>query len=504
MTNLAEDTNIATCCGTCGCKQAAAVPAKVHPVIQDFLSERQTCLSQSEFAESAINFVFPEIALSNWRSFEAVLRKYSLAGRTLFTSKPNKSKSILSALSLAGAGIDVSSKEALIQALSCGTPGTRIQVSGPKSSDYLLLAIQQRCLISINDLGELSQLIELTNSEAKSPKTRILLRLSGFKSEYAAYTEADTPFGIRVKRIDEAFKLLLNSKEQIELVGVHFHLLSGAIGEKLVAFENCIEALQKAQAAGFNPRVVNIGGGFPIQYAQSKEDWVRFQEYLKASLLGERQTITWEGAGLGFRAESGRIAGAAAYLNHVPDYAGASALEEFLNLKCQNFGGISVATMLRDLMFELYLEPGRAILDQAGVTLAKVITVSKSANGQDIAHLNLNYTNLRSKDQKLLIQPVFIAQALREYTPKNYFLFGNLCTTEDLLMIQKVYPDFELERGDRVAFVNTAAYHMDFCESQVLHQSLPKKVAVFKSAAGFQAVPEDVLSLSAIKKSLEL
>jgi diaminopimelate decarboxylase len=455
------------------------VSPKFDETISRVLQDKKFLFNLVNSKSSPLNIVIPDTATQNHRNFVKVLKDSSVNGRVLFTSKPNKSKGILSALSLEGAAVDVSSEEAIKSALACGIKGENIQASGPKSLDYIYLALSHGSVISVDSPGELENINYLISQNKNLPKAKILLRICGFESERVSFTPSDAPFGIAVSNIEPTLQRCLELADKIELLGIHFHLLSGYKEERLIAFENALTVLQKATHLGLSPKVINIGGGFKVRYAADLGEWQKFQSYLKQSVLGKVQPITWDGSGLGFRAEAGRIAGAPVFADHFPSDYGSSELANFLTQRSPLFDDCTVGELMRDLMLELWVEPGRAMLDQVGITVAEVRGVKESAAGQSLIMLGMNNSNLMSRENKLLTQPIFVSKTQRVPSTKSFYLFGNLCIASDLIQYQKTYPGFIPEPGDLVVFINTAAYHQDFVESEILHQRRAEKVAVY-------------------------
>lgn len=68
---------------------------------------------------------------------------------------------------------------------------------------------------------------------------------------------------------------------------------------------------------------------------------------------------------------------------------------------------------------------------------------------------------------------------------------GNLCLSYDILQYNKTYPEFLPEEGDVVAFPNTAAYAMDFSESESLMQPLARKIVVLQDGNNWQYFPDE-------------
>jgi diaminopimelate decarboxylase len=487
------------CCGTCGCKSTCAVSPRVDALTASVLRERSLLLQQIQSKGSPLNVVMPQTVIRNHEAFVSVLSRNSIRGEVLFTSKPNKSKAILSSLALRGASVDVSSEGALAHALECGVKNEHLQCSGPKSREYLSRALLHGTILSIDSFDEFDHMCQLLASNRNLPDARFFIRISGFQSDRIKFAPSDAPFGIRFEKIRDALERAKNVAPRARFEGIHFHLLSGDREERLVAFENALEGTQQAQKMGLRPRGINIGGGFKIQYAAHAEEWQRFQSYLRASVLGKVKPVTWDGSGLGFRAEAGRIVGAAAFADHYPQETGPAALESFLSQRSPVFDHCTVGELLRDMMLELRVEPGRALLDCAGITACEINAVKESASGQPLLMLNMNHSNLLSREQKLLTQPIFIPSGQRAPSTQSYFLFGNLCIASDLIQYQKVYPEFEPQRGDVVIFVNTAAYLMDFAEAELLHQPTAKKIVALEGAQGLSFCEDRCLSAEEIR-----
>ncbi len=491
--NVEEQT--ARCCGECGCRDIVGVEPHIEGVLADFLADSRWCKTIARSWGSPAHVVFPSAVVRNWKRFSAVFERAAVPGKVIFTTKPNKSRAIVQALAAAGAGVDVSSEGALLHALSCGVPGNRIQASGPKSPEYLALAVMHGPLVSLDSLDELRQLKAILDGAAHAPAPRLLLRISGFRSERVHFSTADTPFGVRMERTDEALRAIDDFGEGVRFLGVHFHLLGGGgRDERVVAFENALQVVRNALQVGLRPRILNVGGGFKTRIAADSAAWHRLQSYLRAALLGKVSPVTWDASGLGLRLDHGRVVGVPSYPDHVPPEVGADAFSAFLAERIPEFDDATVGALTRDMMLELLVEPGRALLDQSGLTIARVTGVKESAGGQPLVMLEMNHTSLFSREHKLLTQPRFIPMGERSRTSEGFFLFGNLCVPGDLLQYVKVYPGFRPEPGDLVVFVNTAAYQMDFTESKILHQSLGRKVVAMPGSAGFD-LREDEQSL---------
>jgi diaminopimelate decarboxylase len=430
---------------------------------------------------SPLNIIFPERLRETISEFERVLREEALNGSVLYTTKPNRSEGLVREVALAGSSVDVSSSGAIAAALAAGITGKRIHASGPKDIEYLTLALQHSATICIDSFDELELLQRVSARLQCQEKPRIMVRLSGFTAGTKSLSTDASVFGIPLTCSEELLDRLYSLRESIELCGFSHHLPLPSNRERVVALEGTLKVYIAAQRRGLRPRVINIGGGFKISYAASLAEWQRFQSYLKASLLGQVKPVTWNGSGLGYRISDKGIVGSPNFQEHFEGLSGAAQLRSILREKMPSFDNASVGRVLQDLLVHLEVEPGRAILDQAGISIGRVMGSKENARGEILISLEMNHSNLRSNEQKLLTQPLCIPRTKREPDSRGIYLVGNLCIPNDLIQYQKVYPGVRVERGDLFVFMNTAPYLMDFVESSVLHQPTARKVIACKT-----------------------
>lgn len=449
--------------------------------IRDYLS---TCPDQVfdlvDAFGSPLNLMFPQVIEDNIAAFKDVYARNNVQGRIYVSTKPNKSVAALKQAALCDVGVDVSSENALKFALGCGFDAGRMEATGPKNREYLTLAIQHGITINADNFEELDQIRDIRQTLSKQEKTPVFVRLAGFQSNRLKFTPHDGTFGIHVNETDRLFEYLDQCQEDFDFQGFAFHFNSKVIEQKIVALENILGKTLEAIQKGFSPKGVNIGGGFDISYAQNPENWNHYVNTLKESLRNFSESLTWNNGGLGFRNEGGLIKGAPAFLDHGPNIWGPQELDQLLSLKLPELDNMSMADFLADCLLELYIEPGRAMFDQLGVTVGRVNHVKTSMHGETLVNLDMNRSSMNSAQQKLLTDPVIISR-----NPKNrasaengVYYTGNLCLSYDMITYNKTFPDFCPAEGDLVIFINTAPYIMDFVESRTLHQNLAEKVAI--------------------------
>lgn len=460
-------------------------PVRLRPRIaknvQDFLNNSEMVHMLVNGFGSPLNIVFPDNIEENLKSFQDVYKKHHLRGKIYFTSKPCKSKALVRKASLYDVGVDVSSSESLNHVLAAGFSPDRIEATGPKNSDYILKCLQLDVVVNADSFSELDTILQLKNKLGLQRKARVMVRLTGFSSPRMHFTPQDGTFGIHIRDVSMVFEWLLTHKNHVGFKGFSFHVNDANEQQKLVAIENTLELTFAALKKGLNPQGIDIGGGFSIQYAESAQDYSDYIEYIKKSVLGKVEGQIWNNGGLGYKDHNGVVTGAPLFMNHVPTHTKGNELDFILSQKSAAFGNVPYVDIIRDSLLELYIEPGRAMLDQCGVTLARVAFLKESTWGELLVGLEMNRSNIHSFNIKNLCEPVIIPQNAHKNKPNTRGLYyvGNLCLAYDMLQYNKVYPDIMPEIGDVVAFTNTAPYMMDFMESETLMHPVAEKIAVW-------------------------
>lgn len=463
------------------------VRAAIHPLAERFLADKELVFSLIDGVGSPLNVIFPDNIAETIDRFEKVYRDRQLQGRIFYTSKPNKSDALKKRAALTSVGLDVSSEGELKAALSSGFHPSRIEGTGPKNKDYLALAVMQDILINVDNMAELQQLVAMGGLLPAGRKIRVLVRLDGFRPERVKFTAQDSAFGNRVDDAAAVIDYLVAHKDIIDFHGFSFHFNAGDYIRRPPAIEKCLELTFACMERGLNPRGIDIGGGYRIRYAASQDEWNAYIEELKASVLGNRPSLTWNDSGLGFSSENGILKGAPNFMEHYHKDDGHEDLATVIDAKLPAFDNQSLARILSESLMELYVEPGRALLDQCGMTLSRVNLVKPSMMGEDMVMLDMNRTNLNATQLKLMTDPVILYRDdNRQKCERGVMYAGNLCLTHDMIQYHKTFPDFIPQTGDVVAFINTAAYQMDFAETEVLRQRIAEKIAVVETAQGLR------------------
>lgn len=293
------------------------------------------------------------------------------------------------------------------KALQNGVKGDKIIFNGPdKTTEDLLLAINNGSLIHIDHLDELYQLKELATGKKKKPKVAIRVNM-----DTGVYPMWDR-FGFNYENgdaWDAINKIMLNGG--MELVGLHCHigtfmLAPGAYGIAAAKLSELALSIKKKYKVAV--RYIDMGGGFASRNT------------LKGSYLkGMDLSPTFD------------------------QYA------EAISSSILNAGFTESDLPL------LILETGRALIDDAGYLLGSVISNKRLADGRRATILDFGVNILFTSfwyDHK--ISP---AQLFGQHN-EDTVMYGPLCMNIDVIRENVSFPP--LKKDDQVVVHSVGAYNM--------------------------------------------
>lgn len=465
-------------------------PLKLTPLISErvnsFLANKSLLFQLLDGLGSPLNLLFPQNLHQNVEAFHNSFKQNGIIGRVFFAHKCNRSDSLVRQLSVENSNIDVSSLRELQHALSNGFVGSRIECTGPKSPELIALSIQHGVWLNVDSVAELQKAIAISQQISNRSPVNVLLRLSGFETTHSQFVKKSSRFGIPLCELDAALTIL-ETHPEINLAGFSFHLDTVSVLERTIAIENCVDVFDTAINRGFCPSVLNIGGGYKVNYIADGEDWNRYTTALKEATLGTRTPLTWHGASFGLHAEKGVLKGSFNSYSYFDKQTGGQFLSELLQQKLQNQGGSTVASFLRDNMIELWIEPGRALIDQCGITIAKVRNTHNSSAGETLVNLAMKRQDIAFLDQEVFVDPVIVHRRQEvKGQPCAVYFAGNLCLESDLIYRHKTFLEACPEEDDAVVFINTAGYFMDFSATEAIMNPVARKVAITIGGAGMK------------------
>ncbi|GAA4061368.1 diaminopimelate decarboxylase [Amphibacillus indicireducens] len=348
---------------------------------------------------------------ANARSFVNQFEKLGVKAQVAYASKAFSSVAMLQVAKQEGLSLDVVSQGELYTALKADFPVGKIHLHGNnKSHAELKMAIENKigCIV-IDNFHEIELLDQLLNES--NQKMDVLIRVTpGIEAhthDYILTGNEDSKFGFDINsgQAEEAFKRLLKS-DQIQLKGLHCH-----IGSQIFETEGFVLAVKRLFKLmndwkindQFDPAVLNVGGGFGIRYTDEDQP-LPLEDYVTA-LVEEIK------------------AQANAYQMEFP---------------------------------EIWIEPGRAIVGNAGITLYEVGSKKEIPNVRNYISVDGGMTdNIRPALYDAKYEAVI---ANKVTAPKTYegSIAGKCCESGDMLIWDLRLP--EVVAGDILAVFSTGAY----------------------------------------------
>lgn len=438
-------------------KDAPRLPAVWDPALRDFVDRHPAMLYElANGFDAPIHLLFPERFACNVMAFQRMLAEHGVTGRVYYAKKANKARCFVRAAADLDIGVDVASAGEFAEALAAGVRGADLGVSGPaKANDLLRLSVRHDALIAIDSLDELARLVGIAQHCGRM--ARVLLRME--PAEPSA-----SRFGLNAASLDAALSLCVEHRAAIVLEGFSFHLSGYSARARSEQAAIAVRACVSARSRALVPRTVNIGGGFAMSYA-SDRDWAQFQATHGPADYHASKTF------VGF------------YPYHAP-CEGAPMLGAVLAAVPEGESK-PLAALLSEHGLQLMLEPGRALLDQAGFTLFAVQGV-KDRGDYGIATVNGTSFSLSEQwfaseflpDPELLTAPRAPNERPREQRRYRACVGGASCLDSDLLTWRKVAFRQRPQPGDLLLYPNTAGYQMDSNESPFHELPLPPKLVV--------------------------
>lgn len=453
-----------------------AVPAALAPLVAAFVDDRAAVREALRRFGSPLHLVFPQVFAANLAALRGVLDAAGLGYRICYAHKVNCSAAFARTAAHAGIGIDVASVPELRSARAAGFAAERIEVTGPKGITLLTAAGAAGVTVNVDNLWELETLAGLGPAA-------VLVRVSGFAGS------APSRFGIDLAEIDSALDLLVRHRDRLRLRGFAFHLDTASTAERVRAVADCLELVERAYARGLAPTVLDIGGGLRQVFTGDPTGYDAYDTALRAGLLGQGPALHWGGNTFGYHVSDGAVHGRAVFHKYANIDPAPALLAELLAAPLPGHGGRALSRVLADNLLELWLEPGKALVDRAGITVAQVEFVKRTGAGATLVHLNLSRDTVTAADQEVLIDPIVLTEATGT-GPAGVYFAGHLCLERDLVTQRQVRVEQLPVPGDAVVFANTAAYLTDLSAASAAMHPIPVKVAVTRADAGYVLCPD--------------
>ncbi|NKI41917.1 alanine racemase [Streptomyces physcomitrii] len=429
------------------------LPATPNPATVPFLASGLAAELAYAF-DGPFHFVLPDAFTANLLALRDVLAEAAVDGFVYYAKKANKAAVFVERAAAGGAGVDVASAAELREALGHGVRGEHLMVTGPaKGTGLLRLALQHGATVAVDALDELDQVIALALAGRLRP-ARVLLRV-------LPPTQPHSRFGMNEDELATALKRCREAGDALRMEGFSFHLSGYALQPRAELAAQLVDLCATARSQGLAADRISIGGGLPVSYTDA-DSWHTF-------LADQRPAH--------FHAEKAFRSGDF-YPYHSP-VAGAEAVAALLAVRPAD-GERTLAELIRQAGVELLLEPGRALLDQAGATVFRVQGV-KDREGYRI--VTVDGTSLSLSEQwfnsEFLPDPVLVPRERAARSGEFPASVGAAtCLESDMLTWRKIAFPQPPRVGDLLLYPNTAGYQMDSNESPFHDLPLPPKVVV--------------------------
>lgn len=363
------------------------------------------------------------------RAFRKTFEELGVKAQVAYASKAFSSVAMLQIAEKEGLSLDVVSGGELYTAIKAEYPSEKIHFHGNnKSEEELIMALDHKigCIV-VDNFHELYLLHELC--QKREQKIDILIRVTpGIEAhthDYILTGQEDSKFGFDLKngQAESALTFAIES-HYLNILGLHCHIGSQIFETTgfILAAKKILEKLAEWKTLhGYKPTVLNLGGGFGIRYTE--EDAPLPPEAYVAEIIDE------------VKKESER-----------------------LDL----------------LMPEIWIEPGRSLVGDAGTTLYSIGSTKDVPNIRKYVAVDGGMTdNLRPALYDAKYEAILANQAAA--TPEEVVsIAGKCCESGDMLIWDLPLP--RVEANDILAVFCTGAYGYSMSNN---YNRIPRPAVVF-------------------------
>ncbi len=453
-----------------------------------------------------INYA-PDIR-QNIRNFKDVFKKLYPKGEIRYAVKANTHPTILSLVREEGAGADVASWNEMRCALQAKINPKHLDVNGNSKPDELIkMALKNKMLLVADSIEEFLHISEL--SKQYSSKPRVLLRTAGYDlknvTDEGSFTAGKwCKFGTDIKDLPH-FYSLLPKHPHIDFLGFHIHIGSQitALEPYLIVLGKMIEFSKALNKNGGNCRMINIGGGFPVSYYESLEEWDEALERIRkgyelAQKGDDSKTWVWGGTPAMFMdPATGKIdlndwSGEKSY----SEYPQHRMLEAIFAGNVKVFGKTMKTTAALKSIGEpvFVIEPGRSITETSGVFLMKITGIRKVNGDHNLIAMDagaVNYDTAVEKDYLMRRWTLTSHMDQKDTKPFDTFVAGRLCYNGDIISRVKIRLPRKPREGDIVLIHDTGAYSAHFYAANTNSFARPARVICYKDGSVAYIKKED-------------
>ena len=392
---------------------------------------------------------------------DTIADQYNGKGMVLYASKAFSCKAIYRIADEENIGIDVVSGGELYTALKADFPADKIVMHGNNKLGYEIGEALD-CGIGYIAADSYSEIDKIDAEAAKRGIVqKILLRMNpGVEAHTHAFVQTantDSKFGFSLSNgTAEEATVYAMQKKNVALMGYHCHIGSQIFEKQsfVIAAAKMMDFAAKMKALhGFTLKTLNLGGGFGIWYTD------------------EDRKIPAEGY--------------AEYLEALINEVKAKATEHGME---QPF---------------LFVEPGRSIIGEAGITLYTVGAIKDIPGVRKYVAIDGGmFDNPRYALYQSKYTPVLANRAKEECT-EIVSIAGKCCESGDIIAVNVSLPKAEM--GDILAVLSTGAYNYSMAMNYNRNK-IPPCILVNKGNAEYIVRPqnyEDIVRNDLIPERLQ-
>ncbi|MGQ9623888.1 MAG: diaminopimelate decarboxylase [Candidatus Bathycorpusculaceae bacterium] len=376
----------------------------------------------------------------NYRRLKSAFSSHYYKVRILYSAKANTNISVLKILKSEGAWIDTVSAGEVYLALEAGFQPEQIFYTGINAGDEELgYIIEKRVKVNLDSLSQLKRLLKIGVPSVLS--MRINTEFGAGHHEYVVTAGKTTKFGVQKETALKAYEL---AKEAgVEKFGIHMHIGSGImdVNPYIQAVETLLKTAKRIrEELKLKFDFMNFGGGFGVPYKPNEEE-IDLQSF-SDKLVGLFKRRTTE------------------YLLGEP---------------------------------ELWFEPGRYIVSEAGILLTRVNAVKQTFN-RGFVGVDAGFHTLIRPVMYGSYHHILVANKLNMLPTEKYDVVGPLCESGDILAKEHVLPS--ISEGDLLAILNAGAYGFSMSSQ---YNSRPRPAEVLVKDGHYALVRERETFLDLIK-----
>jgi len=206
--------------------------------------------------------------LHKYKELESHFPEYKIC----YAVKANDHVEILRILAEAGSCFEVASKPELLKLLDVGVEARRIITSHPIKSPHFIqlcreLHVEYLCIDSKDEIDKIKRIYP-------SAKTYLRLEIENPESSWPLSDK----FGLLLEEVEEILNYA--ASQNVNVCGLTFH--TGSQNNSSESFRRALtisrEVFEMGKAQGFDMTLLNIGGGFPVDYFEACRELSDFQK----------------------------------------------------------------------------------------------------------------------------------------------------------------------------------------------------------------------------------